>query len=196
MLGDLIAKHPSALACLPSPVYSADDLAGHLVHGRRFPKAAILRFLGNSRARRAGARNNGSKADPSLVDSAVNAIQSTPFRLTRWFSRLMGPAWDAGHPFFKLRESADSFNPNNRLKGQKKVMALVLALAEWLLDKERFDFPHQLDHRGGPIPYLNRLTLTLTIPEDLRWNSPMANRLRMRRVLARDPPCELLLEEE
>jgi DNA-directed RNA polymerase len=35
-------------------------------------------------------------------------------------------------------------------------MTLLLALAEWLLDKERFYFPHQLDHRGRayPVPQL------------------------------------------
>src|SRR5262249_57300616 len=42
------------------------------------------------------------KADMTIVYSAVNAIQSTAYRLNPKIHRIMLPAWDAGHLFFGL----------------------------------------------------------------------------------------------
>ena len=121
------------------------------------------------------------KADMTIVLSAVNAMQSTPYRINQKIYRYQRKAWDEGHLFFGLpahtvgqmpprladdadprqiterkRERAAAFILNSRIKGTRKIITLRLALCERLLDEPRFYFPHQLDHRGRayPVPQL------------------------------------------
>jgi DNA-directed RNA polymerase len=151
---DMIASHPSTLASWPPPVYQPMIVPPRpwtsLSEGGYL--ATPLKLLKRQPSRRA--QQLLGKADLSPVLSAVNAIQGTAFRINKRIFQVMRPAWDAGHPFFGLR--ADTFNLSNRIKGQKKVMASVLALSERLLDEARCYFPHQLDHRGRayPVPQL------------------------------------------
>src|SRR5262249_32163026 len=120
-------------------------------------------------------------ADTTIVFSAVNAMQNTPYRINQKVYWYQSKAWDAGHLFFGLpahtvgplpprladdadpkqiierrRERAAAFILNSRIKGLQKVMALRLSLCERLLDEPHFYFPHQLDHRGRayPVPQL------------------------------------------
>jgi len=179
--GDWIGSHESALASLPSPVYLPmivpprpwTSLAGsgYLV--------TPLKLLKRQATRRA--QQLLENADLSIVFSAVNAMQSTAYRINKDIYRDMRTAWGAGNLFFGLkthtfeqlpprlpddadpkqinerkRERADAFNLNNRIKGLKKVMAFRLSLSERLHDEPQFYFPYQLDHRGRayPVPQL------------------------------------------
>ena len=121
------------------------------------------------------------KADMTIVLSAVNAMQNTPYRINQKIYRYQRKAWDEGHLFFGLpahtvgqmpprladdadpkliterkRERAAAFMQNSRIKGTRKVITLRLSLCERLLDEPRLFFPHQLDHRGRayPVPQL------------------------------------------
>ena len=121
------------------------------------------------------------KADMPIVFSAVNAIQSTPYRINQKISRYQRKAWDEGHLFFGLpahtvgplpprlpddadpkliterkRARAAAFIENSRIKGTRKVITLRLSLCERLVDEPRLFFPHQVDHRGRayPVPQL------------------------------------------
>jgi DNA-directed RNA polymerase len=177
---DSIANHASALESLPSPAYLPmimpprpwTSLAGggYLVTPLRLLKRRIGR-----------AQQLLENADLSVVFSAVNAMQSTGFRINKDIYRTMRNAWDADNLIFGLtthtfkqlpprlpddadakqisersRQRADAFNLNNRIKGLKKVMAFRLSLAERLLDEPQLYFPYQLDHRGRayPVPQL------------------------------------------
>jgi DNA-directed RNA polymerase len=177
---DWIADHDTTLASL-SPVYmpmiieprpwTSPARGGYLVH-----RMNLLKRQPTTRAKQLL-----KKADMTIVYSAVNAIQGTAYRLNQKIHRIMRPAWDAGHPFFGLpahtagplpprlandadprliaerkRERAAAFLQNKRIKGTRKIITLRLALCEFLLDKPRFYFPHQLDHRGRayPVPQL------------------------------------------
>src|SRR5213594_2113303 len=120
-------------------------------------------------------------ADLTIVLSAVNAMQNTPFRINKDIYRNMRKAWDASYLFFGLpthtveqlpsrlpdnadpkqihkrkQERAGVFNLNSRVKGLKKVMSFRLSLSERLFDEPQFYFPYQLDHRGRayPVPQL------------------------------------------
>jgi DNA-directed RNA polymerase len=178
--GDWIADHDTTLASL-SPVYmpmiipprpwTSPSRGGYLVN-----RLNLLKRQPTTRAKQLL-----KKADMTIVYSAVNAIQGTAYRINQKVHRIMLPAWDAGHPFFGLpaqtagplpprllddadpkliterkRERAAVFLQNSRIKGTRKIITLRLSLCEFLLDKPRFYFPHQLDHRGRayPVPQL------------------------------------------
>jgi DNA-directed RNA polymerase len=178
---DWIATHESKLASLSSPIYlpmivpprpwTSLNKGGYL--------ATPLKLLKRQPNRRA--QQLLGSADLSIVYSAVNAMQSTAFRINKEIYRNMWQAWNVGHLFFGLethdiaqlppslpgdadpqqiherkRERADAFNQNNRVKGLKKMMALRLSQAERLLDEPQFYFPYQLDYRGRayPVPQL------------------------------------------
>jgi DNA-directed RNA polymerase len=79
------------------------------------------------------------KANLSIVYSAVNAIQNTPWRINKDMYRIMH-SW-------QVRDAA---NRNSQTKDPQ--MASRLAFAERMLDEPRFYFPHQLDHRGRAYP--------------------------------------------
>jgi DNA-directed RNA polymerase len=179
--GDWIASRESELASLLSPVYLP-----MIVRPRPFTSLAGGGYLLNpmNLLKRQGSRRGQQlleTADLSAVFSAVNAMQSTAFRINKDIYRIMGKAWDAGNPIFGLkthsferlpprlpdeadpqqisersRERADAFKQNTRIKGLKKVMALRLSASERLLDEPQFFFPYQLDHRGRayPVPQL------------------------------------------
>jgi Autographiviridae RNA polymerase len=153
---DMIARHPSVLAFFPSPAYQPMRVPPRpwtsLSDGAYY--ATPMKLVKRQASRQSQQRL--AKADLSIVRSAVNAMQNTPFRINKAVFRVMRPAWDAGLPFFKLPDDADGSNLNIRIKGHKKVVTLVLGLAEQLLDEERFYYPHQLDHRGRayPVPQL------------------------------------------
>ena len=179
--GDWIGSHESTLASLPSPIYlpmivpprpwTSLSGGGYLL--------TPLRLLKRQATRRA--QQLLENADLSIVLSAVNAMQSTAYRINKEIYRNMRNAWDAGDLFFgfkthtfeqlpprlpddadpkqikeRKQERADAFNLNNRIKGLKKVMAFRLSLSERLLDEPQFYFPYQLDHRGRayPVPQL------------------------------------------
>jgi DNA-directed RNA polymerase len=96
------------------------------------------------------------KADLSALLSAVNAIQNTAYRINKDIQRQMQAAFDAGLPFFKLKEDAKTADDLNHNKGIRKVTAFRLLQAAELLNEPHFYFPHQLDHRGRayPVPQL------------------------------------------
>jgi DNA-directed RNA polymerase len=178
---DWIGSHEAALASLPNPVYTPmimpprpwTSLSGG---GYLLTPLNLLKRKANRRAQQLL-----ETADLAVVFSAVNALQSTAYRINKDIYRTMRSAWDAGNLVFGLRthapeqlpprlpddadpteieerkqERADAFNLNNRIKGFRKVMAFRLSLAERLLDEPRFYFPYQLDHRGRayPVPQL------------------------------------------
>jgi Autographiviridae RNA polymerase len=147
--GDWIADHDTTLASL-LPVYLPMIVAprpwtslsggGYLV-----TPLNLLKRQPNTRARQLL-----EKANLAPVFSAVNAMQSTPYRINKEIYRYMRQAWDAGYPFFGMPAS-----PVER-KGLQKVMAFRLSLSERFLDEPQFYFPYQLDHRGRayPVPQL------------------------------------------
>src|SRR5881409_648766 len=177
---DWIADHDTTLASL-SPVYlpmivpprpwTSLSGGGYLV-----TPLNLLKRQPTTRAKQLL-----KKADMTIVFSAVNALQNTPYRINQKIYEKKRKAWDAGHLFFGLpahtvgqlpprladdadprqiserkRERAAAFILNSRIKGLQKVITLRLALCERLLDEPRFYFPHQLDHRGRtyPVPQL------------------------------------------
>jgi DNA-directed RNA polymerase len=146
--GDWIGSHESTLSSFPSPVYlpmivpprpwTSLSGGGYLL--------TPLRLLKRQATRRA--QQLLENADLSVVFSAVNALQSTAYRINKETYRIMRSAWDAGDLFFGMKthtfehlpprlpddadpkqikerkqERADAFNLNNRIKGLKKVMA-------------------------------------------------------------------------
>ena len=178
---DWIATHESALADLSSPIYQPMIVPprpwSSLSEGGCLATPLnLVKRQGSSRA-----QQRLEDAGLSVVCSAVNAMQNTPFRINREIDRIMREAWAAGYLLFGLpthtvaplppslpgdadpkqikkrkRERKDAFNLNNRIKGLKKMMALRLSQAERLLDEPQFYFPYQLDHRGRayPVPQL------------------------------------------
>src|SRR5213593_2879611 len=177
---DWIAGHDTTLASL-SPVYlpmivpprSWTSLSGG---GYLVSRLNLLKRQPTTRAKQLL-----KKADMTIVLSAVNAMQNTPYRINQKIYRYQRKAWDEGHLFFGLpahtvgqlpprladdadprqiterkRERAAAFILNSRIKGTRKIITLRLALCERLLDEPRFYFPHQLDHRGRayPVPQL------------------------------------------
>src|SRR5436309_394097 len=178
--GDWIADHDTTLASL-SPVYLPmivpprpwKSLSGG---GYLVTPLNLLKRQPTTRAKQLL-----KKADMTIVLSAVNAMQNTPYRINQKIYRYQRKAWDEGHLFFGLpahtvgqlpprladdadprqiterkRERAAAFILNSRIKGTRKIITLRLALCERLLDEPRFYFPHQLDHRGRayPVPQL------------------------------------------
>jgi len=178
--GDWIADHDTTLASL-SPVYLPmivpprpwKSLSGG---GYLVTPLNLLKRQPTTRAKQLL-----KKADMTIVLSAVNAMQNTPYRINQKIYRYQRKAWDEGHLFFGLpahtvgqlpprladdadprqiterkRERAAAFILNSRIKGTRKIITLSLALCERLLDEPRFFFPHQLDHRGRayPVPQL------------------------------------------
>ena len=178
--GDWIADHDTTLACL-TPVYmpmivpprpwTSLSGGGYLV--------TPLHLL--KRPPTARAKQLFKKADMTRVYSAVNAIQSTAYRINPYIDSIMRKAWDAGHLLFDVpthtvqqmppklegdatpeqisernRQRAETFLLNSRIKGTRKLMSLRFALSERLRGEPRFYFPHQLDHRGRayPVPQL------------------------------------------
>ena len=178
--GDWLADHDTTLASLlpvfmpmvvePRP-WTSPARGAYLVHRlnlqKRQPTTQAKQLL--------------KKADITIVYSAVNAIQSTPWRFNQKIHRIMRPAWDGGHLFFGLpahtvqklpprlpddadpkeiaerkRKRAEAFVLNCRIKGTRKIIPLRLALAERFGDEPRIYFPHQLDHRSRayPVPQL------------------------------------------
>jgi DNA-directed RNA polymerase len=167
----------SALASLSSPVYQPMIIPPRpwtsLSEGGY--RVTPLKLLKRQASRRA--QQSIETADMSLVLSAVNALQSTAYRINKYVDLNMRGAWDAGHLFFGLerhtleqlpprlpddadpdgiqerkRERAKAFNLNNRIKGVKKVMAFRFALTDQLRDEPQIYFPHQLDHRSRAYP--------------------------------------------
>jgi DNA-directed RNA polymerase, mitochondrial len=113
------------------------------------------------------------KADLSAVYAAVNALQSTPWRINQAVCRFQQGAWKAGLPFFGLerREARaraererDSAKPlskgeassEDQRKGLEKMMAFRFGQSVRLGAEERFYFPCQVDHRARvyPVPQL------------------------------------------
>jgi DNA-directed RNA polymerase len=178
---DWIGSHEAALASLPTPVYMPMIIPPRpwkslSEGGYLMTPSKLLKRQPTSRARQLF-----EEADLSIVLLAVNAMQSTPYRINEDIYRIMRAAWDAGNLFFGLkthafeelppslpddadpkeikerrRERSDAYNRNNRIKGLQKVMAFRLSLCERLLDELQFYFPYQLDHRGRayPVPQL------------------------------------------
>jgi DNA-directed RNA polymerase len=179
--GDWIGSHESKLASLPNPVYLPmimlprpwKSLSGG---GYLLTPLNLLKRKANCRAQQLL-----QNADLSVVFSAVNALQNTPYRFNKDMYRTMRNAWEAGNLVFGLKthsferlppalpddadpseiqerkqERAETFNLNNQIKGLKKVMAFRLSVCERLLDEPRFYYPYQLDHRGRayPVPQL------------------------------------------
>jgi DNA-directed RNA polymerase len=179
--GDWIGSHEATLSSLPSPVYTPMIVpprpwASLSQGGYLLTPLNLLKRKANRRA-----QELLETADLSIVFSAVNALQSTAYRINKDIYRAMRSAWYAGNLVFGLRthameqlpprlpddadptereerrqERAEAFNLNNRIKGFKKVMAFRLSLSERLLDEPQFYFPYQLDHRGRayPVPQL------------------------------------------
>jgi DNA-directed RNA polymerase len=123
-----IADHDTTLASL-TPVYMPMTVeprpwtslsgGGYLVTPLK-----LLKRQPNARAQKLL-----KKANLSIVFSAVNAIQNTPWRINKDIYAVMQA---------------------------RKLMSPQLSFAERLLDEPRFFFPHQLDHRGRayPVPQL------------------------------------------
>ena len=179
--GEWLDSHEAALASLPSPVYRPmivpprpwTSLSGG---GYLITPLNLLKRKANRRAKQLL-----KTADLSIVYSAVNALQNTPYRINKDIYRTVRTAWDAGNLVFGLRthvpeqlpprlpddadsaeieerkqQRADAFIRNTRIKGSKKVLALRLSVCEQFFDEPRIFFPHQLDHRGRayPVPQL------------------------------------------
>jgi DNA-directed RNA polymerase len=89
------------------------------------------------------------KADLSPVYAAVNALQSTPYRINRAIYQLQQDAWIAGLPFFDLKRE-------EQRKGVEQMTAFRFAQSVRLSSEEKFYFPWQVDHRGRayPVPQL------------------------------------------
>jgi DNA-directed RNA polymerase len=89
------------------------------------------------------------KADLSAVYAAVNALQSTPFRINEAIYRLQRDAWHLRLPFFGVEHE-------DQRKGVEKTTAFRFGQAVRLIPEERFYFPYQVDHRGRvyPVPSL------------------------------------------
>jgi DNA-directed RNA polymerase, mitochondrial len=146
-----LADHDISLASLapvykpmivePRPFTSAAKKSGYLVHGIH-----LLKRQSTSRA-----RQMLKKADMTIVYSAINAIQGTAWRANQKIHRIMRPAWEAGHrQLFALPAHTRG------ITATRGFMAFRFGLYEFLADKPRFYFPHQLDHRGRayPVPQL------------------------------------------
>jgi DNA-directed RNA polymerase len=178
---DWIAGHPSTLASLLSPVYLpmiAKPRPWTSLVGGGYLSTPLNLVKRQANRRRLQLLEN---ADLAIVFSAVNAMQSTPYRINKDIYRIMRNAWDAGNLLFGLKthtfeqlppllpddadskqiterkqDRSDAYDRNNRIKGLQKVMAFRLLMCERFLDEPCLYFPHQLDHRGRayPVPQL------------------------------------------
>jgi DNA-directed RNA polymerase len=211
--GDWLADHDTTLAAL-SPVYmpmiylprpwTSPSKGGYLVH-----RLNLLKRQPTTRAKQLL-----KKADMTIVYSAVNAIQSTPWRINQKIHPIMRKAWDAGHLFFGLpahtvqklpprladdadpkeiterkRERAATFLQNSRIKGTRQIITLRLSLSEFLLDKPQFYYPHQLDHRGRayPVPQLTGEIASQGVDGS---EYPGTSNSRYDRIIGRNSPCQ------
>ncbi|HEY2382443.1 MAG TPA: DNA-directed RNA polymerase [Terriglobia bacterium] len=177
---DWIANHPSTLEFMPGPVHQpmvipprpwvSLDQGGYL--------ATPLNFVKHQPR---SARELLESVGLSPVFSAVNALQSTAFRVNNRIYRFMRHAWNTNNLLFGLkthtfqplppelpddadpkeirkrkRERRDAFSLNSKIKALKAVMAFRLATAEGVLDEAHIYFPHQVDYRSRayPVPQL------------------------------------------
>jgi DNA-directed RNA polymerase len=82
-----------------------------------------------------------AKGDWSRVLAAINAMQSTPFRINQAIYRFQRDAWIQGLPFFEI-------NSEEERKGVQKNTAFRFAQSLRLITDDYFYFSWQVDHRG------------------------------------------------
>jgi DNA-directed RNA polymerase len=145
---DWIANHPSALASLPSPVYTPmvvppRPFTSHSADGG-YLRLSLKVLKHEPRGR---AQTLFRKADLSRVLLAANALQNTDYRINKVVCEVMHRVCESGHLSFGLQTyTADE------LRAYKHLMALRMPLAERFLPEQRIFFPWQLDHRSRAYP--------------------------------------------
>jgi DNA-directed RNA polymerase, mitochondrial len=146
---DWIDAHQPDLALLATPVYEPMVIPPRpfisLSDGGYYSeRLTLLKRRPNRQAQQLL-----EKADLSIVYAAVNAMQSTPFRINQYLYRIMRRALEERRPFFGLKSGKGA-------KARKRILSVLLSRAEWLSKEPRFYFPHQIDHRARayPVPQL------------------------------------------